>query len=216
MRLTRQRATRRPRLHYQPLSIMSAYLIPRRLLTLGLALLLIPLLAACDSNDDAEVPTARAILTAPADTTTGVTGTVDFTELDGGVRITAVLAGLTPGQHGFHLHTNESCARGDHDGDGFAEVGGAAGPHYDPLGTNDHGAPDDPLDEKHLGDFGNVTADENGDATRTLIIEDLDLNDVLDRAVIVHSDRDDLETDPGGNSGDRVGCGIVRLVGVAL
>ena len=196
---------------------MPVYLIPRRLLALSLALLLIPLLAACDSNDDGDTPrTARATLTAPADTTTGVTGTVVFTELDGGVRITADLAGLAPGAHGFHLHTNGSCARGDHDGDGFAEAGGAAGAHYDPLDTNDHGAPDDPLDEKHLGDFGNVTADDDGDATRTLTIEDLDLDDVLDRAVIVHSDRDDLETDPGGNSGDRVGCGIVSQEVIAL
>lgn len=88
--------------------------------------------------------------------------------------------------------------------------------HYDPLATNDHGAPDDPLDEKHLGDFGNVTADEDGDATRTLTIEDLDLDDALDWAVIVHSDHDDLTTDPGGNSGDRVGCGVVTRQAIAL
>lgn len=179
---------------------------------LFIPLLAVPLflMSGCDSDgDDEEARTVTATIAAPTDTTTGVTGTVTFTEVNDGLRIVADLSGLTQGDHGFHLHTEGSCARGDHDNDGFAEVGGAAGPHYDPLNTNDHGAPEDDLAEKHLGDFGNVTANANGNATKTLVIEGLDYDDVLDRAVIVHSNRDDLETDPGGNSGDRVGCGIM-------
>jgi Cu-Zn family superoxide dismutase len=171
------------------------------------ALLSLAVLAGCDNNDDGDRRTATATISAPVDTTTGVTGTVTFTPVGDGFRVEADLQGLSQGEHGFHLHANGSCARGDHDSDDFAEVAGAAGGHYDPLNTNDHGAPDDDDDEKHLGDFGNVTAGSDGRATQTLTIDGL--SSVSGRAVIVHSGRDDLETDPAGNSGDRIGCGVV-------
>ena len=177
-----------------------------------LLLVLLPL-AACDSDDVTQ--TASASISAPADTTTGVTGTVQFTqdgdELEMRVTVNGLAANST---HGFHIHETGSCARGDHDDDGFAEVAGAAMGHYDPYGTMDHGAPDDDVDSKHAGDFGNLTANASGTATATLTTDILSLDGtrpIEGRAVMVHSMRDDLESDPGGMSGDRIGCGVISM-----
>ena len=176
-----------------------------------LALLALPL-AACDSDGDSE-QTATATLSAPPDTTTGVTGTVRLTQDGDELTMDVTVSGLAPNSvHGFHIHEVGDCGRGDHDGDGFAEVAGAALGHYDPYSTMDHGAPDDDTDEKHAGDFGNVTANASGTATVTLETDILSLSDtrpIEGRAVMVHSNRDDLETDPGGTSGDRIACGVI-------
>ena len=177
--------------------------------------LLLPLLAlvACDSDGVSQ--TATATISAPADTTTGVTGTVDVTQDGDEVTMRVTVNGLAPGStHGFHIHEVGSCARGDHDDDGFSEVAGAARGHYDPYATMDHGAPDDDVDAKHGGDFGNLTANASGTATATLTSDVLSLDGtrpVQGRAVMVHSMRDDLESDPGGMSGDRVGCGVISM-----
>ncbi|WP_420454597.1 superoxide dismutase family protein [Rubrivirga sp.] len=180
---------------------------------LSLLLLLALPLAACDSDDLSQ--TATASISAPTDTTTGVTGTVDFTqdgdELEMRVTVNGLAANST---HGFHIHEVGDCGRGDHDDDGFSEVGGAARGHYDPYGTMDHGAPTDDVDSKHAGDFGNLTANASGTATATLTTDLLSLDGarpVEGRAVMVHANRDDLESDPGGMSGDRIGCGVISM-----
>ena len=178
-------------------------------------LLALPL-AACDTDDVVvDGQTATAQITAPRDTTTGVTGTVTFTQDGDDLEMEVSLAGLEPNStHGFHVHAVGSCGRGDHDGDGYSEVGGAAMGHYDPLNTNDHGAPGDDDDERHAGDLGNVTADARGRVSTTITTEDMSVTgtrSIEGRSVMVHSMRDDLETDPGGDSGDRIGCGVIEL-----
>ena len=181
------------------------------------SLLLLPALAlaACDSDGDVvgSGRTATADVSAPPDTTTSVTGTVDFRQDGDELVMDLDISGLAPNStHGFHIHAVGDCGRGDHDDDGFAEVGGAALGHYDPLNTNDHGGPDDDDDEKHAGDFGNVTANASGRVSTTIRTSDVSLEGtrpVQGRTVMVHSNRDDLETDPGGNSGDRIGCGVI-------
>ena len=158
--------------------------------------------------DDARVAVAR--VSAPADTTTGVTGTVTFVELTDGVRVRYDLAGLEPGEHGFHLHQTGSCAAGDSDGDGYAEAGGAAGAHLNP-GDDPHGAIDADMDEKHAGDLGNVEAGADGRAMGAKNTGSLAFSGsrtVLDRAIIVHADPDEF-MDAGAMSGGRVGCGVV-------
>ena len=180
-------------------------------------LLLLPALAlaACDSDGNVVGTdrTAAADVSAPDDTTTGVTGTVDFRQDGDELVMDLDLAGLAPNStHGFHIHRDGDCGMADSDGDGADEAAGAAGPHYDPLGTNDHGAPTDPLGEKHAGDFGNVTADASGRVSTTIRTTAVSLEGerpVEGRAVMVHANRDDLETDPGGNSGARIGCGVI-------
>ena len=180
-------------------------------------LLLLPALAlaACDSDGNVVGTdrTATADVSAPDDTTTGVTGTVDFRQDGDELVMDLDLAGLAPSStHGFHIHRDGDCGMADSDDDGADEAAGAAGPHYDPLGTNDHGAPTDPLGEKHAGDFGNVTADASGRVSTTIRTTAVSLEGerpVEGRAVMVHANRDDLETDPGGNSGARIGCGVI-------
>lgn len=132
-----------------------------------------------------------------------VTGTVSFTTEDGGVRIVADLEGLQPGKHGFHIHENGDCSAPD------AE---SAGGHFNPDGSP-HGAPDNPADQRHLGDMGNVEANEEGKAhyERTDQVMSLEGdNSIVGKAVIVHSQPDDLESQPTGGAGQRLACGVIQ------
>jgi Cu-Zn family superoxide dismutase len=131
-----------------------------------------------------------------------VQGTVTFTrEADGkGVRIKADITGLTPGKHGFHLHEKGDCSAPD---------ASSAGGHFNPTKV-DHGAPT--VMPHHAGDFGNITADADGNAKFEMVDPDLSFegdNSVLGRAVIVHAKADDLKSQPSGDAGGRVSCGVV-------
>src|SRR5690606_26037103 len=81
-------------------------------------------------------------------------GTVRFTALDGAFRVEADLTGVPPGEHGFHVHENGDCSNN-------AE---AAGGHFNPQG-HPHGAPDAPVGQRHVGDFGNVEAGADSSVT---------------------------------------------------
>lgn len=131
-------------------------------------------------------------------------GVVYFVQEKGGMHITAQLSGLTPGEHGFHIHEFGNCACDD---------AVCAGGHFDPTHMP-HGAPDS--NERHVGDLGNIIADEQGNATYDYVDEQITLNgphSVIGRAVIVHADRDDLKSQPSGNAGARVGCGVIGISG---
>src|SRR5215470_8858791 len=82
-----------------------------------------------------------------------VEGKVVFTKVDGGLKIEAELTGLTPGEHGFHVHEFGDCSMAD---------GKCAGGHFNPD-KKPHAGPDAP--ERHVGDFGNIKADSDGKAT---------------------------------------------------
>lgn len=130
----------------------------------------------------------------------------------GGVRVSGTLYGLDPGPHGFHIHRDAECGAADTDGDGEAEPGGAAGPHWDPLQTNNHAGLETPFEARHAGDLGNIVANDEGVAVFSIRAPALSVGgtyDVRHHALIVHEDEDDLETDPGGNSGQRLGCGVL-------
>jgi superoxide dismutase, Cu-Zn family len=130
-------------------------------------------------------------------------GTLVLTERDAGITATGRLNGLPPGVHGIHLHTTGRC-----DPPKFQ----SAGDHWNPTskahGTKDPGGP-------HLGDFPNITVADDGSVvvlakTRggTLRGE----NSLLDSdgaAVVVHAKPDDYRTQPSGDSGDRIACGVV-------
>lgn len=110
------------------------------------------------------------------------------------------LSGLTPGEHGLHIHSVGRCDAPDFQ---------SAGPHWSPAGAQ-HGSlnPAGP----HAGDLGNVRVGADGRVTATVPLPrgDGGLFDADGAAVMVHSGRDDLRTDPGGDSGDRVACGVLR------
>ena len=119
--------------------------------------------------------------------------------------IQGIFKGLTPGLHGFHIHEYGDLS------DGCKSAGG----HYNPHGV-DHG------DAKsgHVGDLGNVEADENGIAKFEMVAPRVDLSgdySVVGRAFVIHADPDDLgkggdaESLKTGNAGDRLACGVIRL-----
>ncbi len=131
-----------------------------------------------------------------------VTGTVRFTQIDGGVRVVADVSGLKQGVHGFHIHEF---------GDITAADGMSAGGHLNP-GHAKHGAPD--AAERHEGDLGNLTADANGHATLNYIDTVITLNgptSIIGRGVVVHADADDLKSQPVGNAGKRVATGVIGV-----
>lgn len=118
--------------------------------------------------------------------------------------IAVAVVGLTPGEHGFHLHTAGSCTAPD-----FASAGG----HLNPGGKH-HGALAD--GGKHLGDLPNLTVASNGTGS---LVADLDgdadallaqLFDADGTAVVVHAGADDYRTDPSGNAGGRIACGVLK------
>jgi superoxide dismutase, Cu-Zn family len=162
----------------------------------------------CSQSSDPGAASATANLTALA--TSGVSGTLTLTAGAGNVTISGSLSGLAPStQHGFHIHENGAC--GDTTAaDGTVTIGGAAGGHWNPAGHM-HGAPEG---ESHLGDLGNVMADASGNVTLSITkagitIGDGAVTDAVGKAVIVHANPDDLTTQPVGNAGGRVACGVL-------
>lgn len=131
-----------------------------------------------------------------------VSGTVTFTEMpDGGVRVVADISGLTPGIHGFHIHEKGDCSAPD---------ATSAGGHFNPDHVQ-HGAPT--AVSHHAGDLGNINADTSGHALLDSVIKGLTLtgpDSIVGRGLIVHSAADDLKSQPAGNAGPRVACGVIE------
>jgi Cu-Zn family superoxide dismutase len=129
-----------------------------------------------------------------------VNGVVNFEVVEGGVRITAKIDNLTPGKHGFHIHEYGDCSAPD---------GASAGGHFNPS-HKQHGGPDNL--ERHAGDLGNVVADEKGHAEYERIDSIITLtgpDTIVGRSVVIHALPDDYKTQPTGNSGGRVACGVI-------
>jgi Cu-Zn family superoxide dismutase len=130
------------------------------------------------------------------------TGVVYFSQEPDGLHIKAQISGLTPGKHGFHIHEFGDCACDD---------AVCAGDHFNPT-KQPHGGPQS--HKRHVGDFGNLEADENGIAHYEAIDQLAKLNgphSIIGRGVIVHIQEDDLISQPTGNAGVRVGCGVVGI-----
>jgi Cu-Zn family superoxide dismutase len=131
-----------------------------------------------------------------------ITGFVKFKKENRGIRITATINGLTQGKHGFHIHKYGDCS-GDN--------GTCAGDHFNPTNAP-HGSPTDKI--VHIGDLGNVVADEHGNAIYDEINYHITLSgphSIIGRSIIVHADADDLHSQPTGNSGNRIGCGVIGI-----
>jgi superoxide dismutase, Cu-Zn family len=121
-----------------------------------------------------------------------------------GVALKFRLHDLPPGQHGIHIHQNPKCDAPDFK---------SAGPHFNPDGKK-HGL--ESPDGHHAGDMLNLTVDANGKADGTLEDADVTLGDGAHSlfgnggtAIVIHAKSDDMKTDPSGNSGDRIACGVI-------
>ncbi len=131
-----------------------------------------------------------------------LSGVVNFEEKKDGLHITARMHGLTPGKHGFHVHEFGDCS---------CEDAVCAGAHFNPT-NNKHGGPKD--SDRHVGDLGNVIADSEGNAIYELIDQHTTLNgphSIIGRSLIVHADPDDYVSQPTGNAGARIGCGVIGI-----
>ncbi len=131
-----------------------------------------------------------------------VSGVVTFTRVANGVKVIADVKGLSPGRHGFHIHEYGDCS------DLKAQ---SAGGHFNPT-NKPHGGPD--AEQHHIGDLGNLVADENGNAHLEQVYSFLSLNgpySIIGRAVIVHYGEDDFTTQPTGGAGARAACGVIGI-----
>ena len=129
-------------------------------------------------------------------------GVVHFHAVPGGVHVKADLKGLSAGRHGFHVHEFGDCSSAD---------GSAAGGHFNPA-SKPHGAPTDAA--RHAGDLCNVEAKADGTASLDWTDKDMKLDGpqgVGGHAVIVHAKADDLKTQPTGDAGGRLACGVIGV-----
>ena len=130
-------------------------------------------------------------------------GTVTFTQIGDKVRVVADITGLKPNaKHGFHVHEGTECGE-----DGMLAKG-----HYNPE-KHEHGMPTAMADKRHAGDMGNLSADGSGKAHYDATFDNITIsgqkNPVVGHALIVHANPDD-GSQPTGNAGARIGCGIIK------
>ena len=133
-----------------------------------------------------------------------VVGVVIFEETDGKVTITGKVFNLTPGKHGFHIHEFGDLSD--------LKSGKSTGGHFSP-GGHDHGKPSDDAANRHVGDLGNIEADENGTAIINITDSVIDLhgeNSILGRGIVVHAEEDKF-TQPTGDAGGRVAIGTIGI-----
>src|SRR5215831_18393335 len=148
-------------------------------------------------------------VTMNAVTTEGVgksIGTITVKEAKDGVTIEPRLKGLAPGEHGFHIHENASCAPADKDGKPTAAQ--AAGGHFDPDATKAHKGPGG---GGHKGDLPKLVVSDKGDASGKLEAKGLTLADFEGKSLMIHAGGDNYSDTPkpNGGGGDRIVCGAV-------
>jgi len=126
-------------------------------------------------------------------------GVVTFSQEQSGVHVVVKLTGVSKGVHGFHIHEFGDCSAPD---------GTSAGLHFNPTNAA-HAGRD--AEKRHMGDMGNVTADEQGNATLDYIDKHLTLAAIIGRGMILHANPDDMTTQPTGNAGGRIACGVIGV-----
>jgi Cu-Zn family superoxide dismutase len=133
-------------------------------------------------------------------------GTLTASAEGGGVKFVGTITGLTPNSvHGIHIHEKGDCSAPD---------ASSAGEHFNPSGQQ-HGAPSA---SSHIGDLGNITADAQGNAPLNIskaqaVLSAAASTSIVGKSVIVHAKEDDLTSQPSGESGDRIACGVIGSTG---
>ena len=159
--------------------------------------------APAESAKTEKAPPAQAVAALKPTEGNNVTGKVTFISQNGAIRVVADIEGLEPGKHGFHIHETGDCSAPD---------ASSAGGHFNP-GSAPHGAPENPPAQRHAGDLGNLEANAEGKAHYEMVDQILSLggpNSIVGKSVIVHAQPDDLSTQPTGNSGPRLACGVIQ------
>jgi Cu-Zn family superoxide dismutase len=131
-----------------------------------------------------------------------LTGKATFTEVGDGVKVVIAVEGVTPGDHGTHVHEKGDCSAAD---------GASAGGHFNP-GGHQHALPVG--SPRHLGDLGNITVGKDGKGTHEIVatganLKDGDANSFAGRSIIIHEKKDD-GGQPTGNAGGRIGCAEIK------
>jgi Cu-Zn family superoxide dismutase len=171
----------------------------RPLVALSVALAAVLGVAGCATSK----PSAVAVAQLEPTRGNSANGSVRFEQIGERVRVTGTVRGLPPGaQLGFHVHEKGDCSSGD---------GMSAGGHFNPAGTphGRHGA-----GPHHAGDLPSLSVDSAGQAQVSFVTTALTVGrgatSVLDRGLIVHASPDDYTTQPTGNAGARLACGVIR------
>jgi superoxide dismutase, Cu-Zn family len=163
--------------------------------------MLAALLAGTACHRQVETGSSAGVIAELRTGTGGSVGTLRIGSSQQGVRITGSLTGLTPGVHGIHLHAVGRC-----EGTDFTSAGG----HFNPTGAQ-HGMQNSM--GPHAGDLPNITVNAAGQANVDVATNRATIAALLDAdgaAIVVHAAADDQRTDPSGNSGGRVACGVLR------
>ena len=167
-----------------------------------LASLLVANAQAADDHKAAPIKEAVAVIGPTKASNSQTAGVITLKQEHGYVLVSGEVSGLTPGKHGFHIHMF---------GDLRSADGMSVGGHYNPEG-HDHGGPESKA--HHIGDLGNIEADDSGVAKVNVKAEKADLHMLLGRSLVVHAKADDLKTQPAGDSGPRIGIGVIGLAEV--
>ena len=178
----------------------------------SIGLLALATLAACSSGPAAAPEPPAATSTAQQATAvlasasgSRVSGKLTLAPMGDGVHLSGEVGGLAPGgQFGFHVHEKGDCSAVD---------ATSAGAHFNPAASA-HGRANTAT--HHAGDMDNIASDANGVAKVNVHLRGVTLgggaaNDIASRAVIVHAAPDDYHTQPTGNAGARVACGVIRV-----
>jgi Cu-Zn family superoxide dismutase len=128
-----------------------------------------------------------------------VTGTARVTPSASGVVVLVTVQDASPGEHGVHIHEKGDCSD---------PAAMSAGPHFNPNSGAHHGGPNTPV--RHGGDLGNIKVSSLGGGLLVVAVADLSVENVTGRSIVVHEKQDDLMTDPAGNSGARIACGVLH------
>ena len=149
--------------------------------------------------------TGKAVIQATSEGST-VSGSATLADTSVGLRVEVEVRGVSPGQHGLHIHQFGGCG----------DAGKAAGGHYNPGGAPHGFFPTDGAAKAHAGDMGNIDVGADGSGALTVVLPGVTLgsgaHSVGGRAIILHEKVDDFGQ-PTGNAGGRIGCGPIVITG---
>lgn len=163
-------------------------------------------IAAAPTTPAPNTPQSTATVSLASAPGSSVKGDLTLKNEGTAVSIRGEITGLAPGkEHGFHVHELGECSLPDFK---------SAGEHFNPT-KDSHGGPKSSA--RHLGDIPNVKADANGKASVDISLKGVTLQDkdgapteILGKALVVHARADDYKTQPSGDSGERIACGVIR------